>query len=232
MKQETVTGILLPKGSDKVKFFLQFGTDDPEEQLKVLEQEIHIPLDSIDSQRNIPLKLEASIFAGQGSAVVRITQDEKDSSLIQPVDLDWEKMELATNKDGKKITLKYLNDNCERSFPVDIPPVQSDDYKFQNVLPEINNYLYYGNLPDIRKSGWPCSESKGIEQFKRTNVFGNDKGGKDLPSNPKYKDISIRFFEKLAKQYERTKDVDVLTQISWTYHGLYYNTESAVFTDI
>lgn len=220
IQQETINGISLQPG-EKVGFYLLFGNVDRTKPLRYLEQPLNVSKDNIEHSKNTPLSLEASVFAGQGQAVVKISQETpSDPLVINPVNLDWQLMKISN-------TLAWLEEHLERSFPIDIPAVEADASKFIRELSDIQYYISNPGiytLPKLNKSTWPNKDKQGIERFRRQNVFGNAIG-KDLPiTNDINKNIAVRLFEELSNQYNRvSSDKDaILTTIGWTYHKEYF----------
>ena len=226
VQQQEITGISLQKGSDSVEFNLLFSSETDENKLKemplrTLKQKLNMSDELINHPQEVPLKLKPSVEAGQGQAKVEIIQSDRITKrILNPVNLDWEKMK----ESGKSVS--YIEEHMPRSFPVDIPPVRFDRDKFRNALPGIKTFLTrLGNVDDINlaKSTFVNKDASGIKKLERSSVFGmptlHQTG---LPFDSESKEISIELFHKLRQEYNRTNDSKILRQIAWTYQGKYF----------
>lgn len=232
VKNDRVDGVVLPKGSSEVRFYLRLGAPDRDKPLKVLSQKFTVDDELKANPREIALALYPSMVAGQGRAKVRITVANKDDNAIfKAVDLNWEEMRNALSKDenGNTIpeTVDILEKNLERSFPVSVPAVRGSYDKFKSIRGDIESYLR-GNLDikclNINKSSWPNIRAIGVEKFQRENVFGKEISGFGLPNVPEDRALAIRLFKNLNSTVLSNWNAanSYLTKIGWTYHGEFF----------
>lgn len=226
-----VTGIKLPNGGRRVRFYLRLGDPGRDKPLKLLEQEFTVSDDFIDNSRDVNLTLIPSMIAGQGRARVHITvSDPKDNDIFKPVDLNWELMQDAftvVQKQKVHETVHTLEASLQRSFPVRIPPVKADSQKFFLVKRAVSDYLRgTGSILSINlnRTTWPNGKAFGIERFQRVNVFGVKKSGFDFPIGMDDQELSRQFFRRLNDDALKNWEVDnaPLTRVGWTYHGEYF----------
>ena len=230
VKGEAIEGIGLNTANPVVDFYLLLGDPGRDVPLKVLRQELHASTKLQNNAKKLPLVLHPSLVAGQGRAKVLVdTLNVEDSEFFQSVYLDWENMKDAIDEKTKTpITVEFLEETMERSFPTSLPAVCMNLSKFRAKFRKFEMYIQYpmGPFPavDINYPSMPNKGiKKGVDQFVRENVFGNPRSNRDLPISPRERDICIRFFKVLNDQYlSNLDDSRYITPISWTYHGEYF----------
>lgn len=221
IKGETVDGIFLRLDSKTADFHLRLGEPKRNLPLKSLSQKYEIPEEFRNDLhgKTIELKLFPTLDAGQGRASVEISPKEnKYMKVINPVLLDWEKMQDANT------TLAGLEENMERSFPPDIPYVKKkrSGNLSREMCRDIEHFIL-NNVPltstDLNKSQWPNKNSNDISRFVRENLFGVPTEDDDgLPMDSKQKDLCLRFFNTIDKRFNNAKNSDLVTLAAWTYH--------------
>ncbi len=197
----------------KVDFYLCEGLpkSNDNDALKLLGQNFE------KTEKKINLKLVSFVNPGQGLAVVNANAD----AFSRPVKMDLMKMTPA----GK--SLDDLNNEMNRSYPVDMPGVKASSmlwWKPDNriaggsVCAYVNSYMSGtkpadGNL--FRKTMYPNLQSAGLKRFERIDVFGSVEGGV-LPSDTGGFNFDA-LFSRLAADFKRKPTNDILGMISWTY---------------
>lgn len=230
VKGKPIEGVGLNTASPVVDFYLLLGKRGRDVPLKVLSQELHASTKLQNNARKIPLVLNPSLVAGQGRAKVQVdTLRPEDSEFFQSVYLDWENMKDAVDeKTRTPITVEFLEETMERSFPTSLPAVCMNLSKFRSKFRKFEMYTQYpiGPFPaaDINYPSMPNRGiKKGVDQFVRENVFGNPRSDRDLPISNRERDACIRFFKVLNEQYlSNLNDSRYITPISWTYHSEYF----------
>lgn len=228
IKGITVTGISLNTANSQVDFYLLLGDQESNKPLKILSQKLDFEDSYVNKPRNIPLKLEPTMVAGQGRANVLVSPKNRTEGYgLKSVNLDWEQMVDAYDN-GNPVTIEYLEMTMERSFPLDIPPVKCDINKFNRQKRAMENYIdSFPNLltySELNRSSWPYrSTENGVKQFVRTNVFGSKRSSVDLPLKPQDKQLAIDFFKCLYNEYlYHNEDISFIQPIAWTYHSEYF----------
>lgn len=222
-QQEEINGISLQKGAESIEFHLLFTTEKNSSilrrrKLRSLIQKLNVSDELRNTPREVPLKLIPTVFPGQGRAKVEIKVSEsRDAEVLEPVFLNWDEMRTSSK------TVNIIEDELPRSFPVDIPTVVCNDYKFRNAYHWIKKYVDGSasySLLEFNKSNFIDKHAPGIDKLRRSSVFGSPKNnGVDYPKSQETVQYVTKLFKKLAYEYEHTGDAKILTQIAWTYHG-------------
>lgn len=205
---------LLKKGDKRFSLYLYDGNPGPSDFLKIWETEFDEPIPAATY-----LNFKAEVVPGQGLAKIQVFAD----CLEQSIELDLMKV-----KESDK-SIIILENELDRSFPPDLPLVQSlvstNEYIIKDYLRGgtyslkgmFNKEQYYYQLNTrFRNSNKPIFDSNiapAIDRFRRINVFGND-------PNYRYPDLNIDFdklIQKLVNDYNRTGDETLITVLSWTY---------------
>ena len=226
LQQHEIYDISLQKGADFVEFNLLFSTETRMEVLRKkllrsLKQKLNVSDMLLNTPREVPLKLIPTVYAGQGRARIEVRQREKMlEEILTPVYLDWNEMKLTSK------TVNKIEEELPRSFPVDIPTVVCDTDKFKNARWSIKSYIeskITNSHLNLAKSTFINQNAEGVEKLRRSSIFGSPKNnGYDMPNVSSDKELSLKLFDKLNKEYQRESNPKILTQIAWTYHGNYF----------
>ena len=220
---KTVDGVFLNAGSTAVDFYLRLGPAVRYGRLKSISQPYSVPEDLKAELhgKSIELELKPALVAGQGRATVDISPKEsKYKSIIPDVRLDWELMKEARDK-SIPITVEYLEENMQRSFPPDIPYAKAKDY----ISPSIGNYIrgFISNpnsnpAINLNSPVWPNQNKKDVSKFVKLNTFGVPVTGYDgLPSYGRYgKEIYYHFFDAVDRNF--SSGSGLMKVAAWTYH--------------
>ena len=220
-----ISGIMLPAGTREKKFYLRLGELGRDKRLRILSQPIEIPeeLEEIFHGRPIELVLRPSLMPGQGRARVEITTKDIEFRKIMPeLTLDWENMEWAYNNDGDPLTVDYLEEHMERSYPVDMPYTRRRDSYDYYAEREIRRFVW-GSADDLNLNHpeWPNKySSKPAERFVKVNIFGVPDGDSDGLPYQMDEQICAELFKKLNELY-KDPDADkkrIVKIAAWTYH--------------
>lgn len=196
----------LEQENHSISFLLNVGNVNSQTPLKELIHDF-----GFESNKIQPLILHPSMIPGQGIAQVEV---EAHPLLAENVLLDFLKMH-PSNK-----TIASLEEDIPRSFPIDIPDVEASIGLWDKQ--SVSTYLDTGIVIDsgmFAKTIWPYSKCKGIERFRRINVFGTN------PDNrvPNVGELILqRLFNKIAKDYQNShfngkKKNDFIRMAAWTY---------------
>lgn len=207
-KGEEFRDVRIGRDEKHVKFYLAMGECSPKhnDRLRLYEQQF--PRTTTEEEGLI---LRTSATPGQGYSCVRVTTANRDV-LEEALTLDFSLMQETM------MTISILENEIDRSFPPDIPEIESDQNWWRNVRPMCLDCLNNGWLIEPNKFGQPKYIDQnvlGIDQFKRKNIFGWNK----LPKDNTQFDFDA-FFHKLYQRYLREKDTqngDYLRIIAWIY---------------
>lgn len=237
MEGNVIDTLFIPKGSKHADFYFHLGAvENYDAQLKLYSQEFPIDEPLKDNRR---LRLSPSVIPGQGYAQI-VIEDYEQQKLFSPIELDWKNMKSAFNKKGQPVTVRILEQDLERSFPPDVPPVRSR-YAAEtsgSVMWTLRMLIEKKFCYDINNSIWPNINdySKGVERFVRQNTFGSYvKGEKNDYRFPKVPGIRneeyIEVFKWAACQYLNGQGgQDYLKYLAWSY--LRYDLDGRLIPEI
>lgn len=215
--------LFIPKGTNHADFYFHLGgIKDYEAQLKLYFQEF--PIQGLLGE-NRRLRLTPSVIPGQGYAEI-VIEDYDKVKLFSPISLDWKNMKPAINKKGKPITKRILEQELERTFPPDVPPVRS---RYVTGTTDGMDWVLFRlvNKKDfsvkLNNSIWPHinDSSRGVDRFVRQNTFGSyvKKEGNTFrfPNAPGIKNEEYVEAIKLAAKGYLNGNADNLNCIAWSY---------------
>lgn len=227
IRGEVVDDVYLPD-KNIVDFHLRLGVPAKDRPLKILSQEFTIPEDlekKLRGGRSLELELHPSLVAGQGRAVVEIKAKKREyQKVFPPVVLDWEKMQDAI-ENGHIVTVSYLEEHMERSFPPDIPFVKSYGesyavYSIERIVKYGSDNRHFYNI-ELNRPSYPNKDKKDISRFEKLNIFGVPTADSDGLPQTKDKRIFVDFFRLLNSKFlgnDKTASSDAMTMAAWTYH--------------
>ena len=228
-----VDGIQIRKGMDCVEFYLRIGPQDKSKPLRVFKQQFKQPDGSLFiSAEDIPLELHPTLIAGQGRAHVLI-EPVNNSEGFHSVELDWENMSIAKDERDVPVTVNYIEMHMERSFPVDMPPVEAkhmshyDSIWYREVVDGHCGFYPQNNIPR-----WLCPNADNLDRFRKENVFGMEAGENEgFPAQ--YKDIISKTFTLLDSRYADYGGIDsnLFHVIAWSYHPSYFPKTMRLFEE-
>lgn len=234
---DPVYGISLQVAKGAVDFYLNLGENRKDKRLKILHQKFDLSK-YVNKSIQIPLVLYPSITAGQGNAQVHIMVSDSEcykNINVNELDvfLDWKNMKDASDDNNNPITLSYLEETMERSFPPVIPPVKYDRNSFIKlsyyVEPLINNKIGIFDIDSYNNSKKLYPTAKDLSRFEVCNCFGSDIKGHDsgLPSSYYHKELAKKYFDKLDYSYKNAPSEDYkkccIKLISWTFQSTRFN---------
>ena len=223
---EEVDGVFLRADNITADFYLRLGKPDRSAHLKSLSQPYSVP-DELKRElhgKSLELVLRPSLVAGQGRATVQISpKDRRYNAVIPPVFLDWERMQEAF-KDGRFITVEYLEENMERSFPPDIPYARTKGHIPWAINNAIKHFVLdqraYSFKEQLNSPTYPNQDKRDVTKFEKLNTFGvpvpNDDG---LPGfSQADKDLYKAFLRKIDAKFNPANPDDLIKAAAWTYH--------------
>lgn len=208
---EVNKNFVLGKDNDSVSFVLHMGSISEDTHLRELTQTFNC-----SATVNQPLTLYPSMIPGQGIARVDV---EAYPLLREKVELDFTKMSFAYDKENNnaKKTIRYLQENMPRSYPVDMPEVESSENLWiKNCKMEVKEFMLLDKPLKANcfyKCRWPYRDKGGIEAFRRENVFGTLEGSE-------YPDLNICYFKEVFEKIARRiicGDNSYIRLAAWTY---------------
>lgn len=246
-----IEGLSILTSNKTINFYILLATEDRTVQLKKLEQNLSFSFDHLDSVEKLPIIVKPYFIPGQGQPKFVVEPKEQIQGVeFNPIEIDWANINDAFTEPGIiysdslgskyktlkpfPITVEFLEDTIERSFPVDIPPVECNKTSFLGLRNKIHNALFgndnstiFYEIATLNSSRWPNKDSFGMQRFLRTNIFGSVKSKNEgYPKNPEDKELSITFFKYLnerALSCQNDNDyLKYLTKIAWTYHGEFF----------
>lgn len=206
------SGVFLPQGNSSFLLYLLEGVPQDDAPLKGLD----IKLDQ-NAPKTTPISFNVQMTPGQGLARVECEADFLEERLF---------LDLTEMKDSSK-TKAIIEREMKRHFPPVMPYVEASEDLWDNVEYEVKRYLM------VKGSRYPMADAfakarsywghgkvfddqkmSPIDILKRENVFGNDPQHR-VPEN---KGINWdALFVRLAEDYKRTRNSDILRLIAWTY---------------
>jgi hypothetical protein len=227
--------------SPKVKFYILLGTKNRNLQLKVLEKEINQKQLLDLNIEKLPIRIQPSFTPGQGHPKFTVIVDKDKFPDFEPVEIDWYSISDAVFNVGTKIrgrisskyspipiTVNLLEETIDRSFPVDIPPVEYDNDKTRDFLERIECARtikqFIAACKTINRSSWPYKNEDGMRRFTRTNTFGMPVNGKKCYDRI-FEDRVLKFYDRLEYYYKSNlmDENTFLTTVAWTYNGERYS---------
>ena len=234
---EPVYGISLQVAKGAVDFYLNLGENRKDSKLKILQQKFDLSK-YVNKSIQIPLVLYPSFTAGQGNAKVYITVSDTEyykNINVNELDvlLDWKNMKDAFDENNNPITLSYLEETMERSFPPVIPPVKYDRNSFLKLSHYIehfiNNEIGVFDIDSYNNSKKLYPAAKDLSRFEVCNCFGSDVKGPDsgLPVRYNDKELAKKYFDKLNYSYKNAPSEEskkcCIKLISWTFQSTRFN---------
>lgn len=205
------SGVFLQQGHSNLSLFLLEGKSQDDAPLK----ELNVKLDQ-EMSKTIPISFDVQMTPGQGLASVACEADFLEEELF---------LDLTEMKNSSK-TKASIEREMKRHFPPVMPYVEASEELWSNEIAfELNYYLMDKRYPRAEtfakaRSYWGHGKDfdpermSPIDILKRENVFGNHPKHR-TPRNMKIDKGAL--FEKLAKDYNRTHNKDILRLIAWTY---------------
>lgn len=201
----------ITEGSDNLDFYL---ADEQGNDVQLKKLEYHLKNGGVT--RREPVKLYPSMIPGQGIAKVLVTGT---SQLKDTVELDLLKMTATAE------TVSTLQEKIKWPYPIELPGVVANGDSWDTVVVDVERYMRnaaYRNKDMFNKLCYVDQKAKGLDRFRRKNVFGYAPG-QELPNRRfNFK----RLFQYMADDYTACKrrgyadDIDaIVSMISRTYQG-------------